>query len=122
MWAVQGANGPVQAVLVENWVVYTYWSRAAHRFQATVVELYDDSPHDLTAAQLVFGSHNSTMSSYRPVDLEVPARTLLPSHTASASLPHCICTHHQLTWVARSSAVRLNKAQLMLMQIRLRAS
>ena len=29
--AVQGANGPVHAVFGENWVVYTYWSSAAHR-------------------------------------------------------------------------------------------
>ena len=84
---MQGANGPVQAVLVENWVVYAYWSRAAHRFQATVVELYDDSPHDLTAAQLVFGSHNSTMSSFRPVDLEVSAHRMLPSNMIFASMP-----------------------------------
>ena len=83
---MQGANGPVQAVLVENWVVYTYWSRTAHRFQATVVELYDDSPHDLTAAQLVFGSHNSTMSSYRPVELEVSTHRMLPSIMASAPM------------------------------------
>ena len=116
---MQGANGPVQAVLVENWVVYTYWSRAAHRFQATVVELYDDSPHDLTAAQLVFGSHNSTMSSYRPVDLEVPAHTMLPCHMTSASLPHCICAHQQLACIVRSSAVCMNKPQLVPMQIRL---
>ena len=88
---MQGANGPVQAVLVENWVVYTYWSRAAHRFQATVVELYDDSPHDLTAAQLVFGSHNSTMSSYRPVNLEVPAHRMLPSNMISVSMSNALC-------------------------------
>ncbi len=70
---MQGANGPVHAVMAENWAVYTYWSRTAHRFQSTVVELYDDSPRDLTAAQLVFGSTNSTVSSYRPVELEVHA-------------------------------------------------
>ena len=73
---MQGANGPVHAVMAENWVVYTYWSRIAHRFQSSVVELYDDSPRSLSAAQLVFGSTNSTVSSYRPVELEA---RLLPS-------------------------------------------
>ena len=95
---MQGANGPVQAVLVENWVVYTFWSRAAHRFQATVVELYDDSPNDLTAAQLVFGSHNSTMSSYRPVDLEVSVRRMPPSNMIFVSMPDTsthICALHE---------------------------
>ena len=81
----------MQAVLVENWVVYTYWSRAAHRFQATVVELYDDSPHDLTAAQLVFGSHNATMSSYRPVDLEVRAHRMPPSNMIFVSMSNALC-------------------------------
>ena len=94
---MQGANGPVQAVLVENWVVYKYLKKKAHRFQTTVVELYDDSPHDLTAAQLVFGSQNSTMSSYRPVDLEVPAHRMLPCNMTSAFLPYCLRVHQQLT-------------------------
>ena len=76
IYAMQGANGPVHAVMAENWVVYTYWSRVAHRFQSSVVELYDDSPRSLSAAQLVFGSTNSTVSSYRPVELEA---CLLPS-------------------------------------------
>ena len=69
----------MHAVMAENWVVYTYWSRVAHRFQSSVVELYDDSPRSLSAAQLVFGSTNSTVSSYRPVELEACLSTTLPS-------------------------------------------
>jgi hypothetical protein len=84
---MQGANGPVHAVIAENWVVYTYWSRTAHRFQATVIELYDDSPRSLSAAQLVFGSTNSTVSSYRPVELEVS--TVLRGHAAAAGCLVC---------------------------------
>ncbi len=79
---MQNANGPVHAVIAENWVVYTYWSRTAHRFQATVIELYDDSPRSLSAARLVLGSTNSTVSSYRPVELEV--YTVLCGHAAAA--------------------------------------
>lgn len=75
---MQGANGPVHVVMAENWVVYTYWSRVAHRFQSTVVELYDDSPRSLSAAQLVFGSTNSTASSYHPVELEASRLCVLP--------------------------------------------
>ena len=67
----QGANGPVHAVLAENWVVYTYWSAAAHRFQASVLELYDDSPRSLGPVQLVFGTNNATLSSYQPAQLQV---------------------------------------------------
>lgn len=53
-------------------MVYSYWSRASHRFQISTVELYDASPRNLTALQLVFGgSGNATISSYRPVQLEV---------------------------------------------------
>ncbi len=53
----------MHAVLAENWVVYTYWSAA---------ELYDASPRNLTALQLVFGgSGNATVSSYAPGQLEV---------------------------------------------------
>lgn len=61
----------MHAVLAENWVVYTYWSAAEHRFQASVLELYDDSPRSLGPVQLVFGSNNATLSSYQPVHLEV---------------------------------------------------
>lgn len=56
----------MHAVLAENWVVYTYWSAASHRFQASVLELYDDSPRSLGPMQLVFGANNATLSSYQP--------------------------------------------------------
>lgn len=88
--AMQGANGPVHTVLSENWVVYTYWSRAAHRFQSTVVELYDASPRSLSAAQLVLGSANSTVSSYRPVQLEVCMQTS-PSEAQIVTDSRCAC-------------------------------
>ncbi len=56
----------MHAVLAENWVVYTYWSAASHRFEASVLELYDDSPRSLGPVQLVFGANNATLSSYQP--------------------------------------------------------
>jgi hypothetical protein len=68
----------VHAALAENWVTYTYWSRANHRFQATAVELYDASPRNLSALQLVLGGGNATMSSYEPVQLEVRAGAAAP--------------------------------------------
>ncbi|AQK84761.1 hypothetical protein ZEAMMB73_Zm00001d037772 [Zea mays] len=38
-----GAQGPVHAVLSENWVVYHYFNLRAHRFEMAVIEIYDQS-------------------------------------------------------------------------------
>eukprot|EP01104_Vermistella_antarctica_P014488 TRINITY_DN4560_c2_g1_i1.p1 TRINITY_DN4560_c2_g1~~TRINITY_DN4560_c2_g1_i1.p1 ORF type:complete len:826 (-),score=196.28 TRINITY_DN4560_c2_g1_i1:55-2316(-) len=35
------ANGPVEVVLADHWLVYHYWSTTAHRYHLNVVELYE---------------------------------------------------------------------------------
>ncbi|KAK9825151.1 hypothetical protein WJX81_005905 [Elliptochloris bilobata] len=71
-----GASGPVHAVMAENWLVYHYWSSANVRFQATVVELYEELPRPLTPAGLLLGSGtNATLSSFQPTPLEVLTQT-----------------------------------------------
>jgi len=37
----QNTNGPVHLALCENWVVYHYWNSEAHRYEMSVVELYE---------------------------------------------------------------------------------
>lgn len=44
---LQGASGPVHAVLTENMAAYHFWSSEAHRWQMATVELYDASPPTL---------------------------------------------------------------------------
>ena len=34
------ATGPVNMVLSENWVVYSYWAAKMHRTEVTSVEMY----------------------------------------------------------------------------------
>lgn len=47
MPGLQGASGPVHAVLTENMAAYHFWSSEAHRWQMATVELYDASPPTL---------------------------------------------------------------------------
>lgn len=69
---MQGARGPVQAVFCENWVVYHYWSVLNHRWEMTVLELYNTAHEDVQIQDLLFGgSRNETLSSSQPVPIEV---------------------------------------------------
>ncbi len=47
MPVLQGASGPVHAVLSENMATYHFWSVEAHRWQMASVELFDASPPTL---------------------------------------------------------------------------
>ncbi|XVF35461.1 hypothetical protein REPUB_Repub18cG0148000 [Reevesia pubescens] len=38
-----GSQGPVRAVFCENWVVYHYFNLRAHRYEMSVIEIYDQS-------------------------------------------------------------------------------
>ena len=72
LWSVQGARGPVHAVFCENWVVYHYWSVLNHRWEMTVLELYNTAHEDVQIQDLLFGgSRNETLSSSQPVPIEV---------------------------------------------------
>lgn len=47
---LQGATGPVHAVLSENMAAYHFWSVDAHRWQVAAIELYDASPTTMRCA------------------------------------------------------------------------
>lgn len=68
---MQGAHGPVHAVLCEHWAVYHYWFAPDNRWQVSVVELYDASQHDLSVADLAFGDSSAKVSSWDATPLEV---------------------------------------------------
>ncbi|KAF5456499.1 hypothetical protein F2P56_025975 [Juglans regia] len=56
-----GSQGPVHAVLSENWVVYHYFNLRAHRYEMSVMEIYDQSWVDNKDVwKLVVGKHNLT--------------------------------------------------------------
>ena len=42
------------------------------RWQASVAEVYDASERDLSPLRLILGASNETLSSYRPLQLQVP--------------------------------------------------
>ena len=72
LWLMQGARGPVHAVFCENWVVYHYWSVLNHRWEMTVLELYNTAHEDVQIQDLLGGgSRNETLSSSQPVPIEV---------------------------------------------------
>ncbi|VVB14136.1 unnamed protein product [Arabis nemorensis] len=63
----QGCQGPVHAVFSENWVVYHYFNLRAHKYEVTVVEIYDQSrAENKNVWKLILGKHNLTapISSY----------------------------------------------------------
>lgn len=47
---LQGATGPVHAVLSENMAAYHFWSVDTHRWQVAAIELYDASPTTMRCA------------------------------------------------------------------------
>ncbi|KAK8553525.1 hypothetical protein V6N13_062327 [Hibiscus sabdariffa] len=56
-----GAQGPVHAIFSENWVVYHYFNLRAHRYEMSVIEIYDQSRADNKDVwKLVLGKHNLT--------------------------------------------------------------
>ena len=42
------STGPVNIVLAENWVVYSYWAAKMHRTEITAVELYQEMLKNLS--------------------------------------------------------------------------
>ncbi|CAA3017142.1 ER membrane complex subunit 1-like [Olea europaea subsp. europaea] len=56
-----GSQGPVRAVFSENWVVYHYFNLKAHRYEMSVIEIYDQSRLDnKDILKLLLGKHNLT--------------------------------------------------------------
>ncbi|KAK8936199.1 hypothetical protein KSP39_PZI013538 [Platanthera zijinensis] len=80
----QGAQGPVNAVVSENWVVYHYFNLRAHRYEMSVIEIYDQSrAGNKDIMKLVLGNHNLTspISSYSRPEVAVKSQSYFFTHS-----------------------------------------
>ncbi|XP_066361981.1 uncharacterized protein [Miscanthus floridulus] len=82
-----GAQGPVHAVLSENWVVYHYFNLRAHRFEMAVIEIYDESRADnKDVMKLILGKHNlsAPITSYARPEVAVKSQSFFFTHSVNA--------------------------------------
>ncbi|XVF89193.1 hypothetical protein PTKIN_Ptkin19aG0110600 [Pterospermum kingtungense] len=82
-----GSLGPVHAVLSENWVVYHYFNLKAHRYEMSVIEIYDQSRADnKDVLKLVLGKHNLTspISSYSRPEVITKSQSYFFTHSVKA--------------------------------------
>ncbi|OMO61903.1 Quinonprotein alcohol dehydrogenase-like-superfamily [Corchorus capsularis] len=82
-----GSQGPVQAVFSENWVVYHYFNLRAHRYEMSVIEIYDQSRADnKDVLKLVLGKHNLTspVSSYSRPEIITKSQSYFFPHSVKA--------------------------------------
>ncbi|CAM6050215.1 unnamed protein product [Sphagnum compactum] len=80
-------QGPVHAVLSENWVVYHYFNLRNHRYEMSVLETYDQSRvGDKGVMQLMLGRHNASapLSSYSSSNVEVKGQSYFFTYTVKA--------------------------------------
>ncbi|XP_028754727.1 L-gulonolactone oxidase 3 [Neltuma alba] len=83
----QGCQGPVHAVFSENWVVYHYFNLRAHRYEMSVVEVYDQSRADNKDVwKLILGKHNLTspVSSYSRPEVIAKSQSYFFTHSVKA--------------------------------------
>lgn len=83
----QGAQGPIHAVISENWVVYHYFNLRAHRYEMSVIEIYDQSrANNKDVLKLVLGKHNLTspVSSYSRPEVMVKSQSYFFTHSVKA--------------------------------------
>ncbi|KAM7277484.1 hypothetical protein ACFE04_019350 [Oxalis oulophora] len=79
-----GSQGPVHAVFSENWVVYHYFNLRAHRYEMSVIEIYDQSRADnKDVLKLVLGKHNLTVpiSSYSRPEIVTKSQSYFFTHS-----------------------------------------
>ncbi|XP_021907584.1 ER membrane protein complex subunit 1 isoform X2 [Carica papaya] len=79
-----GSQGPVHAVFSENWVVYHYFNLRAHRYEMSVIEIYDQSRADNKDIwKFVLGKHNLTVpiSSYSQPEVVTKSQSYFFSHS-----------------------------------------
>ncbi|TYG38545.1 hypothetical protein ES288_D13G232700v1 [Gossypium darwinii] len=79
-----GSQGPVHAVFSENWVVYHYFNLKAHRYEMSVIEIYDQSRADNKDVwKLVLGKHNLTspISLYSRPDVITKSQSYFFTHS-----------------------------------------
>ena len=92
--ALQGCRGPVHAQFVENWVAYHYFDVTNHRWEMSILELYNKAQGNVTITDMVLGKTNNTISSYQPVPVEVGCKLWSmhlcqsPDYISDCSLPH----------------------------------
>ncbi|XP_022750174.1 ER membrane protein complex subunit 1 isoform X2 [Durio zibethinus] len=82
-----GSQGPVHAVFSENWVVYHYFNLRAHRYEMSVIEIYDQSRADNKDVwKLVLGKHNLTspISSYSQPEVITKSQSYFFTHSLKA--------------------------------------
>ncbi|GMI83877.1 hypothetical protein like AT5G11560 [Hibiscus trionum] len=82
-----GSQGPVEAVFSENWVVYHYFNLRAHRYEMSVIEIYDQSRADNKDVwKLVVGKHNLTspISSYSRSEVVTKSQSYFFTHSLKA--------------------------------------
>ncbi|XP_011019630.1 PREDICTED: ER membrane protein complex subunit 1-like [Populus euphratica] len=82
-----GSQGPVHAVFSENWIVYHYFNLRAHRYEMTVIEIYDQSRADnKDVLKLVLGKHNlsSPISSYSRSEVTTKSQSYYFTHSIKA--------------------------------------
>ncbi|KAL6574922.1 hypothetical protein OROMI_012207 [Orobanche minor] len=80
-----GSQGPVQAVFSENWVVYHYFNLRAHRFEMSVIEIYDQArAENKDILKLVLGSHNLTspITAFSRPEVFTKAQSYFFTHSA----------------------------------------
>lgn len=83
----QGAQGPIHAVVSENWVVYHYFNLRAHRYEMSVIEIYDQSRAvNKDVWKLILGKHNLTspITSYSRPEVAVKTQTYFFTHSVKA--------------------------------------
>ncbi|KAJ8485685.1 hypothetical protein OPV22_018170 [Ensete ventricosum] len=83
----QGAQGPIHAVMSENWVVYHYFNLRAHRYEMSVIEIYDQSREDNKDVwKLVLGKHNLTapISTYSKPEVTVKSQSYFFTHSVKS--------------------------------------
>ncbi|XP_051131617.1 uncharacterized protein LOC127251789 [Andrographis paniculata] len=79
-----GSQGPVHAVFIENWVVYHYFNLRAHRYEMSVIEIYDQARADnKDVLKLVLGTHNLTspITSYSRPEVFTKSQSYFFSHS-----------------------------------------
>ncbi|GAB4837246.1 hypothetical protein Ancab_002149 [Ancistrocladus abbreviatus] len=82
-----GSQGPVHAVFSENWVVYHYFNLRAHRYEMSVIEIYDESRADNKDVwKLILGKHNLTSpsSSYSRPEAVTKSQSYFFTHSVKA--------------------------------------
>ncbi|KAL3642641.1 hypothetical protein CASFOL_013456 [Castilleja foliolosa] len=80
-----GSQGPVQAVVSENWVVYHYFNLRAHRYEMSVIEIYDQArAENKDILKLVFGTHNlaSPLTAFSRPEVFTKSQSYFFTHSA----------------------------------------